>query len=86
MPYTKEFLQNLRDEVVRNKDLQIIERATKEIEEEVLQAAKIGKEFYEWRTNNVIPRIQNVIYNKLLTIFIDCRVTKTEFGIYISWV
>lgn len=86
MPYTKEYLQNLRDEDVRKKDEQTITKIILEIEEEVLYAARTGKEFYEWRSNACIPRIQQSVYQKLLSLFIGCKVTKTEFGFYVAWI
>ena len=85
MQYTKEYLQNLRNSEVKRKDSQTIEKIISQIEKEVLAAAKLGKEYYEWRNFTIIPRIRGEIYNQLVTKFVGCKVTQTEVGFYVSW-
>lgn len=86
MQYTKEYLQNLCNSEVRRKDSQAIEKIISQIEKEVLSAAKLGKEYYEWRNFTMIPRIRSEIYNQLVTKFVGCKVTHTEVGFYVSWI
>ena len=86
MHYTKEYLQNLRNSEVRFKDAQAVEKIVNHIEKEVVSAAKVGKEYYEWRNFTLIPRIRSEIYTRLVTKFVGCKVTQTEVGFYVSWI
>jgi hypothetical protein len=90
MPLSRDYMQTLQGTFTRQKsDTIAIDQMMLEIENGAMDAARLfGNsfyEFYEYKSEKILPRLRSEVYRRLCQVFVGCRVLHTTQGFYISW-